>query len=289
MKRRHFGTGIVCVVLIIAAAEAPAALLSYEGFDYAGTVLDGLDGGTGWGGAWLDSDMDFAYLTDDDVSLSSSAFPFAPTGDRLRGPALPDPPPGGSSEGVRALGTTASLADEGTVWYMSALMKKGGTAQTASENVEFSMTSVTTSTTQRIRWGMTSDGTDGDKFFVDIGDSPTTPGSRTVLAGVTYFLVARLTTHATDPDALSLWGYGPDDTVPASEPDTALADANVQFASNAALGALRLVTGNNNHQPEIDELRIGGTWVDVAVPEPAGLMIGLAGAGLLLARRRRSR
>lgn len=287
MRSLHIRIGGAFFFLSLMGTVAPAALLEYEGFDYSGSAINGLGGGMGWGDVWLDGDGDFAFLSDDDVSLDSPAFPFTPIGDRISGPVLEDPPPGGSGEGVRALGTTASLSDEGTVWYMSGLFRKGGTDQSSSENIEFSITSATTSSTQRIRWGMGSDdGTGVDKFFVDIGASPTTYGLRTTLPNVTYFLVAKLITHASESDELYLWVYGPDDTVPADEPDIVLADVSVAEPSNADLGALRLVIGKNNHLPEIDELRIGETWADAAVPEPSGLLLGLLGTGAWLVRRR---
>lgn len=272
-------TAMVCAGTPAVAAD----LLAHEGFDYAGTALNEMNGGTGWSGGWLDGDADFAYLSDDDTSMTSPAIHFAPVGDRWSGPALPGTPPGGASEAVRALGTTGSLATEGLTWYMSGLFAKNGLGQTASENLEFSFTSTTGSTTQQIRWGMSSD----DKFFVDIGASPTTLGSRSAVAGETYFLVAKLVAHATDPDVLSLWVYGEGDTVPLTEPDVSLADTTVSFASSADLAALRLIAGNNNDTPELDELRIGLTWSSAVVPEPAGLLLMVAGGWTLVRRRMR--
>jgi MYXO-CTERM domain-containing protein len=44
---------IVTALLLIASPSASAALLTYEGFDYANNAfIGGLDGGTGWGGPW---------------------------------------------------------------------------------------------------------------------------------------------------------------------------------------------------------------------------------------------
>ena len=85
--KKMISTAVAAVALSFFAQPACAALIAHEGFDYPNdsAAINGLDGGSGWNGGWVDGDGDFAGLSQDDVSLDSAAFPFTPVGDRLIG------------------------------------------------------------------------------------------------------------------------------------------------------------------------------------------------------------
>lgn len=74
---------LVCVfVSVLFSVNVNADLLEYEGFDYSGTNINGQSGGTGWGGAWSDTDTDL-NLSDDNSSLNSWPFPYTHNGARI--------------------------------------------------------------------------------------------------------------------------------------------------------------------------------------------------------------
>ncbi len=270
---------LVCGVLCLAAAgAAQAALLDYDGFDYTGTAIADQNGGIGWGGPWVNTTGD-PRLTNDGVSLDSAAFPFAPVGSRL----IRIPPSDGATvdrAAVRNLAQNVSLAEDG-VLYASTLVRRGADgAATAGSDVQFQFR--TTGGTIGFRFGVSA----ADVFYVGLNAVDTNNGAAPIGADTVYFLVAKLVSSAAGSDQLFLKVYGPNDTVPASEP--AAWSLTTSGARSDVLTQLRVNVGASNSYAEIDEIRIGSDWASVAVPEPATLAL-LGVAGLLGMRRRDTR
>lgn len=223
-------------------------LFDYEGFDYAGTVLQGQNGGLHWGGAWTNADT-FAHLSNDGVSLNSSAFPFAPIGSRISGK-------GGTS--ARPLSRAIDLSSEGTVTYVSTLMRKTATpAGATAHNLEIGLaTSATVAgTSSTVRIGMTS----GHRFFLTNSNAP----AGTVAANTPYFVLVKIISHASTADECFMHVYAPGQTVGTAEPSWLLTHA---LSSSATLTHLRMTFGANLDKGEIDEIRMGNTFASVTDP-----------------------
>ncbi len=227
-------------------------LFDYEGFNYTGTVLHGQAGGTGWAGAWDDADSDFAFLTNDNVSLTSSLF--TSVGSRISGVNTAD---GLTHEAMRPLARSLSLAEEGGLMYISFLLQKTAiTAPASNRNLEIDL--VPAAGTQVTRFGMTS----GTQFFLNAG----TNAAGTVTAGTTYLIIGKVAAHAGN-DEVFMSFYGPGDTVPLTEPVTWSLTSTISGTnSGATLSHVRMVMGNQLVNGELDEIRVGSTYASVTDP-----------------------
>ena len=273
---------LLATLLAAAPLTLPAAVLEYEPFDYpdaAGSGLNGLNGGTGWGGnAFTDGDAlptiaatttSLAYPTG--VPLTPAGGRIATTADATNNPAY------------RLLGTTMSLAEDGGVFYSSALFRSSAVAGELA-SVLFDRDSST------IRWYYGIDNT--GRFSVAVDPSNTAQraySTTTTVANTTYLLVAMLRNNTgpggNDEVFLKIFQEGS----PIVEPATDAAwDLTAHGNSGVVLNRVRLSFTNAAGQSnEFDELRIGTTFADVTgIPEPATAAL-VAGAALALARRRR--
>ena len=70
------GKAMLCV-------STSAALIAYEGFDFAGPTIDTKGSGFGFSGNWINVNAPFLNVSSDGVSLDSPAFPFDPVGNRI--------------------------------------------------------------------------------------------------------------------------------------------------------------------------------------------------------------
>lgn len=274
MTARKVYRGAIC--LAMAAGTVHAALLDYEGFNYTGVAIADQNGGTGWGGAWVNTTGD-PRLTDDGVSLDSPAFPFTPVGSRL----VRIPPQDGAAAdraAVRNLSQSFNLAEDGHILYASTLVRRGADGDaTAGSDIQFQFR--TSGGTIGFRFGVSAT----DVFFVGINAVETGGGAVPVLPDTTYFLVAKfVSSSAAGGDQAMLKVYGPGDTVPATEP--AAWDIVATGSRSDLVSQLRLNMGYRNSYGEIDEIRIGDDWS--SVPEPATLAT-MGMAALVLVRRRK--
>jgi hypothetical protein len=277
-----------CGVLATAVPSAHGALTDYDGFDYAGTTLNGQAGGFGWNGGWFATGaMPSINLSNDATSLTYPAT-FEPpmstppsTGARVStGGATAN---AGSS---RLLATPLSLAVDGNVMYASALFRKNRpNGEVTTDNILLEFVDASANR----RFGLGIEGT-GDRPWLNANGS--TSAANTVVAGETYLIVAKIVSSAagTDSAFLKVYGNGYGSQVPVAEPTTW--DATLTETTSAILDRIRIRIdpGNSGPQPgEIDDIRIGTDWQSVVseIPEPSGLaLIGL-GALCLGARRRR--
>lgn len=131
--------------------------------------------------------------------------------------------------------------------------------------------------TERLFWGAPGGGNGGNFFGIDESGVGQTNSTIPVITGQTYTLIGMLDF---DNDLLGLW-VNPDGSDTAASFDVSRAYTGGNWSS-----ALRLASG---HTSTWDNLTVGTSFADVApVPEPSASLLGLAGAALLAARRRRA-
>jgi hypothetical protein len=227
------------------AALAHAQLLAYEGFNYPGTALAGQSGGTGWGAnAWSDADGD-TPLASDGLSLAFPALvSFTPEGGRVAFTV--------SGEAERRLGTPMALNVEGSTYYVSALVKRQG---------NFKIDFIDNGTNIRWHFGATN--------AADALAGVTTPAvvPNIFPADETVFIVAKMLTHASVNDQVYMNIYRSGDVVPGTEPSS----WQVSASGGSGVTLTRIQIANLSDAPaEIDEIRIGTNWVDVAGPNLSG-------------------
>ncbi|HEY1067931.1 MAG TPA: PEP-CTERM sorting domain-containing protein [Pirellulales bacterium] len=247
-------TGVYALIACAACCEARLArgeLYGYDGFDYPNDspAINGLSGGTGWGGPWSDADGDFATLTMDDVSLSNPVFPYATTGDRVRTTAL-----GASSEVNRLLPRTFDMSQDGVTLFASFLFQKhAGLSGATGNNVEFNFFA-SDGNVQVARVG----GGSNDRFFLH---NSTNYLEGSITLDQTYFLVLKVVSSALENDQYFLKVYDGTSPVPVAEPTEW--DSTFGVNSQRIIDNVRFVNGANA-SGEFDELRVGSTWADVA-------------------------
>ena len=268
--------------LSISAMSARATLLEVEPFDYPGSLgsgLNGLSGGTGWGGsAWADIDA-LPTLATTNTSLSyPSGVALTPVGSRIELTAV-----SANNPANRNLGTTMSLATNGQAYYSSALFQMSAVAAERA--------SVLFNDGTNIRWFY---GVDASGFF-SVAVDPSNAAQRStslvsIVPDVTYLLVSKMRTNTgaggVDEVFLKIYQEGSAIVEPATDLDW---DLRASGNSGVNLSNVRLSFDNSAGQTnEFDELRIGTTFADVApVPEPAAASLLALGALLAGIRRRR--
>lgn len=274
---------LLATLLAAAPLTLPAAVLESEPFDYpaaAGSGLSGLNGGTGWGGnAFTDGDA-LPTIAATTTSLAyPTGVPLTPTGGRIATTAE-----AANNPAYRLLGTTMSLADNGGVFYSSALFRSSAVAG------ELASVLFDRSSDNMIRWYYGIDNT--GRFSVAVNPSESVQraySTTTTVANTTYLLVAMLRNNTgpggNDEVFLKVFAEGSPIVEPATDADW---DLTANGNSGVVLNRVRLSFTNAPGQSnEFDELRVGTTFADVTgIPEPATTAL-LAGAAIALARRRR--
>jgi hypothetical protein len=287
MKR---STGLIATIIALAASTGSAALTDYDGFNYSGTTLNTQNGGTGWSGGWIATGTSPSdTLSNDAVSLSY------PTG--FESP-MTTPPTVGSrvstgglvanASSSRLMASTLSLAVDGNVMFVSALIRKNA-ANGGGVNNDNILLEFVDSVGNR-RFGLGIEGT-GDKPWLNANGSTSASGPA-VTQGDTYFMVAKIVSSASGTDSafLKVFGTNYGSQVPVAEPSTW--DATLTETTAAVLDRIRvrIDTGNTGAAAgEVDEIRIGTDWSSVvAVPEPT--VAGVLGLGAMtFGMRRRHR
>ncbi len=254
-------------LLLAVTTTARAGLMDYEPFAYSGTTLDGQNGGTGWSGGWFTTASVDNQLSDDGTSLSYPvSFESPLTTPSSSGVRVSTGGLSSNASSSRLLSQTADLSVDGTVRYVSALFRKnapnGGGVNNDNVLLEF------VDSIGNRRWGVGIVG-NGDLPWLNANGStsPATP----VVAGETYFMVAKIVSGASGPDTayLKVFGSGYGSQVPFNEPSSW--DSTLTETTGAVLDRIRIRI-DSAAAGEVDEIRIGNTWESViGVPEPTSL------------------
>lgn len=225
-------------------------LFEIEGADYVvgetPIPLAGLNGGTGWGAAWINSSDTYRIVSG---SLSSPASAITPVGNRISTIG------GATAVAARALGRKVDLSADGNNLYFSVLVRKSENGSSA-RNLEINLTPASTST-QTARFGMNSAG----QFFLH----STSNLGGSITPNETYLMIGRIASNASAADQLYMNVYGSeDDPPPALEPENWLLTYSI--GSSVTLENIRLVAGSGIIG-DFDEIRIGSTWESVTDPD----------------------
>ncbi len=238
------GLGLATLAM---TSQSQAELLAYEGFDYTpggfNTTEAGLDGGTGWSGAWS-NDVDGTIVSG---SLSMPNLLLASTGNSASGKAFGT---------VRYMSTSVNLASDQDYYFSYLLQRHGATSSTSGE---WSNAGFRQSTTYSAVGGVSS----SELFQTErIGNN--TAGTLVAENDTVYLVVVKIAAVATGNDQIFLQAYSATDTIGA-EPTTEWTvvgdvEDNADLADNFVIS---VGGGAAWSGADIDEIRIGTTWADV--------------------------
>lgn len=255
INRQIASLASVCVIGVVTSASAAVV----ESFDYAEGSLNGLNGGTGWGGAWGNS----AYT----ITTPGLTYPgISDSGNKATS---------GSNSGTLFRGVSDTFGTEGTSWYVSFIGQK----LTADDASRFFGVALYNSGGEAVLIGQSSGAPNWG-----IAKGPTVSSS-VVSSQTEALLVARIDSKPGNDD-ITLW-VNPDLSQPeaANLPSAALNGIlDVDILTSIRMGG----GGANSSQVAsvhtLDELRIDSS--SPFVPEPASLaLLGLAMPMFALRRR----
>ncbi|MCW1924392.1 hypothetical protein OKA05_17630 [Luteolibacter arcticus] len=247
-----------------------AALIATENFDYADGSVVGQAGGTGWtyertdeAGAPLQTPSNWNNEFGTHQIVSSA---LVTNGGGVRREF------GGVTEGAGSASNEreGAFRGTGTMFFSVSYTPTTGNQWAGVSSYDFSGENA-----EKIFWGAPGGANGGNFFGIDaVGDGQTN-STIPVVTGQTYVLIGMLDF---DNDLLGLW-VDPDanDTVVSHDVSRAYTGGNWSTS-------LRLASGN---QVTWDNLKVGTSFADVLpIPEPSASLLGLAGAALLVRRRR---
>ena len=262
--------------ILFVAFVAQAALV-YEGFNYPTGTLTGASGG-GEQGFASGSSWEYHWNSDYNVesdSLNCDAFPFIPQGNHV---TMPDNTAGTRKRQLDSSATINFDAD-GEVYYISALMRapSSGLAEIHISHDESTYFGFGVGDARSGNFELFTRRRSPGEGIDGIWQS----GSPAV-ADTTYFIIAKIeTASGNNNDTISLTflslAY-----IQNTEPTIWDIQQNGIIQGNADYLFLYSEDGG-----QIDEIRMGTTWAEVAVPEPATLTLLLAGSLLTLIRKRK--
>lgn len=272
---------IGCAALTAAALNlgpaAEAALLASDNFDYstAGTLGSQSAAGGGWSSGWASN----ALLA------TASAATIAPGS--LPAPTDYAPVPSANSAiqasmlAYRGLAAVAQM-DLGVDqdYYISFLAQRTATPSSKSYSLLLQDNSGG-------NVGIVGTSTGGSPNVTLGGSGNVSQGSNIVGNGSAYLWVIKVSAKAAAADQIFVKVYNEAQAVDTTEPVTWNVTSNSEL-NNSTIAQIGFAQGSGATL-QIDEVRIGETWEDVVVPEPASVFLMITGLGLLAARGRSNR
>ena len=246
-------------VFVFSATAAKAAILASDSFDYALGPIAGLNGGTGFSGA---------YTGVGSVTAPGQTYPgLTNAGNTFT--------TNGSDQGAFRNFTTPIGTDSGTVFVRFL----GSNTTVGDPN--YAGFSFFTGASEELFLGKTFNAPNYGFEVTGVPFSATTGPGGTISA-TSSLLVYRLTFGPTT-DTIDFF-YNPGSTLGTPDATFTTAD-NTPFP--ATFTGIRLQSGNNAATFDYDEIVIGTQAADVLIPEPSVLgLVGIVAAGLVIRRRR---
>lgn len=272
MGPRIFGLVVGAGFGLALAGTAPGAPLAYEGFEYATATLAGQNGGSGFAGSWK-SDLALTADSSSEVQAGSLA---APSG-YVAAPAGGSAKLAAQTAIFRALAGGAQLSlDTDDDYYLSFISERSGGIQ------RFRLYD---GSTLALNFQTTSA---GNVSIQQMGVNTNSTGNEVVAGAPVLWVIKIAAASGAGLDQVFVQVYPSTSAVPAQEPAAWLLSSN-QVAKTGTISVVEFQSAQAGVIVQVDELRIGQSWADVAgVPEPAAALPALALAGLLARRRRAS-
>jgi hypothetical protein len=268
-------------MLFATGTPALGQVIAYEGFNYAaGSNLNGLNGGSGWGNAWTEPSFgtgDPNDLVPETIQTGSLTFGSLITSGNhvVTG--------GKFSYDIRLLGSP--LGTSGTTRYASFLIRRDTLGPDPTNNgPDYGGLVFADENANSLFVGKPGGGTVGNYALENNGGTGQVASSRPEVLGTTALLVVRFD-FATGNDTIRLY-VNP--TPGGTEPS--VADATKTNLDLGSFEGVSISTGAANAW-SVDEIRIGNSFADVVVPvpEPTSLAFLLTGGLAALWHRCRKR
>lgn len=258
---------IQSIAFLLTAAGLNAAVI--ESFDYTAGLLTGTATGTGLTGSWSAVSGGVDIVSGSLSAAGITGYGYTPTGNRVSTRA------DGFAEARVSLGVGNTI-DFGTdsTTYFSYLFKVNDT------DSQFRLRFLDSSSVQVASVG---DANLNDFLNVQVGSA--VEGTSQFTAGTTFLVAGKIETSAAGNDTISASLFT---DLTGGEP--VAWNAISTGTSSAVVSQLSLYAAANTTAGkfEFDELRLGDSFAAVTIPEPSTfLLVGLAGLGALLFRRRR--
>ncbi len=278
-------------VLCVSAVTAQATLLVYDDFSYSvpdQTSIAGLNGGTGWGGAWVTNAYGTPSVASGQINirnlgaakLEGYKWDIGPNSLRVNAQGA-----GGNAIVSRALGTALAVGDRsGSSYYLSsAFYRIDSDSTNGTEQVEFAFMQ---GSTQLLNMGFNN----FEVAKIQYGaETALDPNGTIYPINNNYLLIGQITNNTDGTVTLRFACLGVGDVLPTDEASMVW---NVEVENVVLTGSvdkLEIRVGRYAQQGYFDNILIGTSFSDIAIPEPsmAALGLGLLGLMVVAVRRRR--
>jgi hypothetical protein len=272
-----------CLAIALTAGHASAALLAYDGFDYAAGDLTGQNGGAGWGGAYTD--------TGNSTVVDATGLTYGPLATTGGSDRTAD---GGTATTLNFRTLNQAYGDNETETWISLLGRRNGaTVTNLFAGLSFYNSGGTATANGELSVAATTQGSTvpglPDWRILDLGAGQSTNANVGITPDVVDLLAVRITWGVADA---GLVGTGTSAVYLYVNPalggtPTPTTGRNITMTN---FDKIRLA-GQNGIDYSFDEIRIGETFADVTpvtVPEPTAFALAggaLAFLGSLRCRR----